>query len=90
MAKSKKAISGEEFDRKFDKGEDISGYLDESKAIWRVNVDFPEWIVKALDEEASKIGINRQALIKVWVTDRLRSEQKDGIHFPKTKKASGA
>lgn len=86
MGKNKKTISADEFDRKFDKGEDVSEFLNDSKAIWRVNVDFPEWIVKALDEEAEKIGINRQALIKVWVTDRLRNERKDGLPYQKTKK----
>jgi hypothetical protein len=87
VGKSKKAIAGGEFDKKFDESEDISDFIDDSKAIWRVNVDFPEWIVKALDEEAGKIGINRQALIKVWVTDRLRHERKENQPILKSKRA---
>jgi hypothetical protein len=74
-------ISAEEFDRKFEEGEDITPYLDLSKArrpgreIQRVNVDFPVWMLQSLDKEAARLGINRQAIIKVWIADRLRTEQ---------------
>lgn len=74
----KKTITAEEFDRIFDEGEeDITPYLDtenirrpglESK---RVNVDFPAWIIKALDKEAARIGITRQAYIKTVIVERL-------------------
>ena len=47
-----------------------------TKPIWAnaekfVNVPFPLWMVKAMDEEAKRLGINRQALIKVWIADRI-------------------
>jgi len=73
-------ISTEEFDRRFDAGEDITPYLDTSKArrpgreMHRVNVDFPAWMLDSLDREAARIGIPRQAVIKVWIADRLRAE----------------
>lgn len=37
----------------------------------RVNVDFPSWMVKSLDREASRIGVTRQSIIKVWLAERL-------------------
>lgn len=37
----------------------------------RVNVDFPRWMVDSLDQEARRIGVPRQALIKLWIADRL-------------------
>jgi hypothetical protein len=37
----------------------------------RVNVDFPEWMLAALDQEASRVGAARQALIKVWLAERI-------------------
>ena len=40
----------------------------------KVNVDFPEWIIEALDEEAKKIGVTRQSIIKVWIAQRLKEE----------------
>ncbi len=70
-------ISAEEFDRRFDAGKDVSAYLDFSKATrpnrksQKVNVDFPGWMVNSLDREARHLGITRQALIKVWIGERL-------------------
>ena len=68
-----KRITAEEFDRKADNGEDITPYLDFKKAVvvMRVNVDFPAWMVKRLDREATKLNISRQAVIKMWLHDRL-------------------
>ena len=65
------------FDAKFDKGDDISGVLDLSKARRplqeqrRVNVDFPAWMIDSLDREAGRLGVTRQSVIKVWLADRL-------------------
>jgi hypothetical protein len=70
-------LTAEEFDRRFDEGEDISPYLDWSSArrpgmeIKRVNVDFPVWMIARLDEQAKRRGVARQALIKMWLADRL-------------------
>jgi len=66
-----------EFDKKFDEGKDISKYLDASKAKRtkqeqkRVNVDFPLWMINLLDKEAKRLGVPRQSIIKVWVSERL-------------------
>ncbi len=65
------------FDRKFDAGEDVSGQLDWSKArrpnveLKRVNVDFPVWVVEGLDRQAERLGVTRQALIKLWIAEKL-------------------
>ena len=64
-------ISTQEFDARFDAGEDVSAFLHVSEAVRRVNVDFPEWAVEALDRESGRFGISRQALIKFWVVERL-------------------
>ncbi len=77
-----KNITAEEFDRLFDEGESIIPYADMSTAcrpnkFKRVNVDFPAWLVKALDKEADKRGVTRQSLIKMWLCDRIEQlEQK--------------
>lgn len=77
-----KRISAEELDRMFDDGEDISAYFDWSKArrpgleAKRVNVDFPAWMVAKLDSHAQKRGVTRQALIKMWLADRLEAAGK--------------
>ncbi|PCI36324.1 MAG: CopG family transcriptional regulator [Elusimicrobia bacterium] len=61
------------FDKKFDQGEDISEFLDLKTAIVvkRVNVDFPAWMVGMLDQEAVKLNVSRQAIIKMWIRERL-------------------
>lgn len=78
-------ITTEEFDAKFDAGEDITEHLDFSKSRvlapgedgalslkpQKVNVDFPAWVVAALDRESDRLGVARQALIKVWIVERL-------------------
>ncbi len=70
-------MKAREFDKKFDEGEDISGYLDISKRRRpeqeqkRVNVDFPLWMIHLLDKEAKRLGVPRQSIIKVWVAERL-------------------
>jgi hypothetical protein len=78
MTNEKKATSAEELDRLFDEGSDeIDQYLDWSSArrpgleLKRVNVDFPQWMIARLDREAKRRGVTRQALIKMWLSDRL-------------------
>jgi hypothetical protein len=70
-------MKAKNFDRKFDNGEDITADLDLTKASRpgqasrRVNVDFPVWMIELLDREASRLGVTRQSIIKVWIADRL-------------------
>ncbi len=65
------------FDKKFDEGQDILNDLDLSKARRvsqeqkRVNVDIPVWMLNSLDHEASRLGVTRQSIIKVWLAERL-------------------
>ncbi|MEQ1593956.1 MAG: CopG family transcriptional regulator [Casimicrobium sp.] len=67
------------FDQQFDEGVDLSQSLDLSKAKRalqvqkRVNVDFPTWMIDSLDREASKLGVTRQSVIKVWLAERLET-----------------
>jgi len=76
-------MKAKEFDEAFDRGEDIMPYLDMSSAcrpnleLKRVNVAFPVWMLNALDREAEQLGVTRQAVIKVWLAERLaRSDNK--------------
>lgn len=75
-------MKAEEFDSKFDRGEDITSALDLGQVRRpgheqrRVNVDFPVWMIEALDREAKRLGITRQAIIKVWLAERLENHQR--------------
>tara|TARA_R110002167_G_C12512217_1_gene637359 strand:+ start:336 stop:593 length:258 start_codon:yes stop_codon:yes gene_type:complete len=71
-----------ELDRKFDENqEDILEHFDLSTATRinykqkRINVDFPEWVVNSLDREASRIGVTRQSIIKMWLVERLEAQE---------------
>jgi len=84
MAKKESTITAEEFDRRFDEGEDISEFLDIKKAYRpnlgqrRVNVDLPNWMIDTLDSEAKRIGVTRQSIMKVWISERIKVESGSG------------
>ncbi len=69
-------MKAKKFDADFDDGKDITGALDLAnrrplQKQRRVNVDFPEWMIESLDKEASRLGVTRQSIIKVWLAERL-------------------
>ena len=70
-------MKAKKFDMDFDSGKDVTAALDLSKARRplqeqrRVNVDFPSWMIESLDREASRLGVTRQSIIKVWLAERL-------------------
>jgi hypothetical protein len=76
-------MKAREFDRKFDEGEDVTPWLDLSALrrpnleARRVNVDFPSWMVDGLDREARRLGVTRQSIIKVWISERLEALGRD-------------
>lgn len=69
------------FDERFDADESVFDALDLSKVRQpglqprRVNVDFPEWMIEAMDKEAKRLGVTRQSVIKVWIAERLEKAQ---------------
>jgi len=82
--------TAKEFDESFDNKQDITKYLDQTKTkklsdfeklikTKKVNVDFPEDILNQLDFEAKRIGVTRQSIIKVWIAERLKEEQRDRL-----------
>ena len=72
-------MKAKKFEQQFDEGVDITSSLDLSKVKRvlqeqkRVNVDFPTWMIDSLDREASKLGVTRQSVIKIWLAERLEA-----------------
>ena len=71
-------MKAEEIDKRFDDNEeDLLEHLDlktakrSNQVQKRVNVDFPTWMIESLDREASRLGVTRQSIIKVWLAERL-------------------
>ena len=79
--KKNSTTTAKEFDERFDRGEDISAYVDPTTIRRpgleprRVNLDFPEWVIQSLDAESKLIGVSRQSLIKLWISERLQEER---------------
>ena len=75
-------MKAEELDKIFDEGkEDILPYLDMTTLRRpnlyqkRVNVDLPIWMIQQLDRQADLIGVTRQSIIKVWLSERIKEER---------------
>jgi hypothetical protein len=73
-------MKASQIDKIFDDNkEDVLQYFDTSKVKMineepkRVNIDFPAWMVKSLDREAQHIGVSRQAIIKMWLAEKLQA-----------------
>jgi len=73
-------MKAKDLDKKFDNSEDISKHLDFSLARRtnqqqkRVNMSLPSWMIHSLDKEASRLGVTRQSIIKVWISERLKEK----------------
>ena len=72
-------VKATKFDDEFDRGRDVTAYLDVSNARRpgleqrRVNVDLPVWMIESLDREAERLGVPRQSLLKLWIAERLEA-----------------
>ena len=71
-------MKAKELDKIFEEGqEDILEWFDIEKITKpneepkRINIDFPKWMVDRLDREARHLGVSRQAIIKMWLAERL-------------------
>jgi len=76
-------MKASELDNKFDDNqEDVLDDFDTSKIKMineepkRVNIDFPSWMILSIDREAQHIGVSRQAVIKMWLADKLKDLNK--------------
>ena len=73
-------MKAEEFDVKFEYGEDITQFLDLSQARRpgyeqkRINIDLPIWMIAALEYEAKRLGVTSDSIIKLWLAKRLNKK----------------
>jgi hypothetical protein len=78
---AKRKLTAKQLDALHDSGADLSGHLNASSArrpgleIQRVNVDFPIWMIESLDEEAGRLGVPRQSVIKFWISECLTGKR---------------
>ncbi|MCH7882152.1 MAG: CopG family transcriptional regulator [Proteobacteria bacterium] len=74
-------MKAKDFDKKFDDNKsdiiddlDLSTISRPNQNQKRVNVDFPIWVIDSLDREASRVGVTRQSIIKLWLVERLEEK----------------
>lgn len=72
LDKKSKPIDIEEIAEKAEKGEDISQHFTgQYTAKQQVNIDFPLNLIRAIDQECKRVGVTRQAWIKMVCDERL-------------------
>ncbi len=71
-------MKAEEFDKKFDSGEEdiipeleLSAMRRPGHEPQRLDLECPVGMIEALDQEASRVGVSRDSIIKVWLAERL-------------------
>jgi len=74
-------MKAKKFDEKFDDNKqdiiddlDLSSVKRPNQKQKRINVDFPSWVIDSLDREASRVGVTRQSIIKLWLVERLEEQ----------------
>ena len=82
MKKKLFAKTTAEFDERFEAGEDIHDLIDMSNAQVayhgkkvRITLDIAESLVKDIDRIRERIGVDRGALIKVWLHEKVQEEK---------------
>ena len=82
MKTNKFAKSADEFDDRFDEGEDIHDLVDMTRAKItrhgkkvRITIDIAEELVHEIDQIRQRIGVDRGALIKIWLHERVQPEK---------------
>jgi hypothetical protein len=72
-------MNAEEFDQKFDAGEDITPYLDLSQAERRteqkaLSINLPVWLIELIDQEADRLGVTPQIIIQTSLAEHLAAK----------------
>jgi hypothetical protein len=82
MIRKRLAETTDEFDKRFDAGEDITDLIDLSKTRItrsnrkiRITLDIAESLVRDIDAIREKIGVDRGALIKIWLHEKVIQEK---------------
>jgi len=69
----RKSVGIEEIAERAERGEDVSAHFTgQYRAKQRVNVDFPLHLLRQIDAECQRLGVTRQAWIKMTCDERIR------------------
>lgn len=83
--------SESEFDRLFDEGMDITPYVVAGSAHhpgWtqqrKISMNMPVWLINELDYQAKRLAVPRQAIINLWLAERVEQELAKSRHDGET------
>lgn len=75
-------MKAKEFDKKFDDNEediiddlDLSTLTRANEEQKRIDISFPVWVLDSLDKEAKRAGVSMDAIIKLWLVERLEEQE---------------
>jgi hypothetical protein len=69
--------TAEETAERLDAGDDVFTEDEVKAATWKVNVEFPRWMVEELDKMSARLAVPRQAMIKMLVDEGIRTRRKE-------------
>jgi hypothetical protein len=52
---------------------DVSGPGNAGLEQQKINIAMPDWMLLSIDSEAERLGITRQAIIKIWIGEKIKS-----------------
>ena len=82
MKAKRTATTAANLEARFDAGEDVLDLFDAATATRpnrarnRINLDLPVWVVRRMDRLSGRNGVPRQSMLKQWLVERLREEEK--------------
>ncbi|WP_253904782.1 type II toxin-antitoxin system BrnA family antitoxin [Adlercreutzia sp. ZJ473] len=78
------ATSDRGLEAMFDEGTDMTEFIIDEKtrfpgqddAARKINISMPEWMISELDATARHHAVSRQAVINLWIGERLAEEKR--------------
>ena len=82
---TKRTMSDKDFERYFDEGGDITEFIvaesvtfpNEPDKSRKFSISMPEWMIGELDATARHLAVSRQAVINMWIGERIAQEKKE-------------
>ena len=78
------ATSDKSLDALFDEGGDMTEFIVDSETRFpgqdetarKISISMPEWMIGELDATARRHAVTRQAVINIWIGERLADERR--------------
>lgn len=79
---TRRTMSDSEFEEYFDEGGDTTAFIkgevrrpNKETEQRKININMPVWLIEELDGVARRLAVNRQAVINIWLAERVEQER---------------